>query len=85
MAGLLTIVIAYLGVVSARNEDIAQFRASLVTRPFLFIAFVALVVFGLVSPMLILFGVVELIWCGWTWWGLRSSPAQAGAAFSRNP
>jgi hypothetical protein len=56
---------------AAKCEAKAFFEATVYARGFVFIAFAAFVVLGLVNKALILFGVVEVIGAVWTWLALR--------------
>ncbi len=58
---------------AAAGEAVAVFRASVYTRVFVFVAFVAFAALGLASPMLVLFGVADLAGALWTHLALRSS------------
>lgn len=63
--------------ISARNK--AFLEASVFTRILTFVALTSFGVLGLSSPMIILFGVIDL--CGglWTWFALKAD-ARGGAA-----
>jgi len=65
---------------AARHEDKSFMEASVYTRGSVFCAFVVFALMGLASPMIVLFGMIDL--CGglWTWYALRAdarSPAPA--------
>lgn len=47
------------------------FPLTIVARIFVFICFVAFVMLKFVSPMLIAFGVVDLLGAAWTWMALK--------------
>jgi hypothetical protein len=72
LAGTLTAIIGWFFLVAARHGTESFFRATLVTRPFLFLSLVAFVLFGLAPPQLILFGVLDLLGALWTFLALRS-------------
>ncbi|MBW8901619.1 MAG: hypothetical protein JF619_26660 [Massilia sp.] len=66
--------------VATRHEDKSFLEASVYTRGSVFCAFVVFALMGLASPMIVLFGMIDL--CGglWTWYALRAdarSPAPA--------
>ena len=58
--------------VAAQTEAIALFRASVAIRPLVLVWFAAFVALGLVSPMLLVFGVIEAAGALWTWLALRA-------------
>jgi hypothetical protein len=58
--------------VAAKHEDKHFFEASVITRCGAFAAIVAMVVLGLASPVILLFGVAELAGAIWTWLALRA-------------
>ena len=71
--------------VAARHEDKSFLEASVYTRGSVFCAFVVFALMGFASPMIVLFGTIDL--CGglWTWYALRADarspvPALAGLA-----
>jgi hypothetical protein len=57
---------------AARSESVEFFRMSVYGRPTVLLCFAAFVLLGLASPMLLLFGVVEVAGALWTWLALRS-------------
>ena len=72
---VLGVVIINIGVffwVAARTESVALFRTSVVVRPLALLWFGAFVLLGLVSPVLLLFGVIEAAGALWTWLALRT-------------
>jgi hypothetical protein len=62
--------------VAARHENRAFLEASVYTRLLTFVAFTTFALTGLGSPMLVLFGVIDL--CGGLWTGLALK-ADAGS------
>ena len=58
--------------VAARHEDKSFLQASVYTRGSVFCAFVVFVLMGFASPIIVLFGTIDL--CGglWTWYALRA-------------
>jgi hypothetical protein len=75
VVGLLVLILAFYYVQAARYEVEPLFRWSLYCRPAAFVGFTAFVVLGLAGPMLILFGVIDLLGALWTGLALRSSQA----------
>ena len=70
VVGVLVMVIgAYLWLGS---QDRTFLAASVVTRTAVFLAFLAFALLEMVSPMLVLFGAVDLAGGIWTWWALRA-------------
>ena len=72
VVGILTIVIGLLAGEAGRSNDLPIVRASLVTRGFLVLSFLVLVLLSLAPPQLLLFAAVEAIVAGWTYLALRS-------------
>lgn len=73
LVGLLTAILGMYFLYSVRRNDQHFFRASVYARLIFFIGVTLLVLFKLGSPMLILFGLVDLAGAAWTWSALRSS------------
>jgi hypothetical protein len=72
---VLGVVVINIGVffwVAARTEAVALFHASVIVRPLALLWFGAFVLLGFASPMLLLFGVIEVAGALWTWWALHS-------------
>ena len=67
-----------LEVASARTEQTAFFRATVGVRLFALVAFVALALFHVIPPVLVIFGLIDGIAAAWTWAELRR-PAQTVA------
>ncbi len=57
---------------AAKCEAKAFFRSTVFTRIFVLVAFVAFWQFGFVSPVLILFGVIDVLGAAWTYMTLKS-------------
>jgi len=57
---------------AAASEAVEVIRATVYTRMLAFGAFMAFVAFGLVAPMLVLFGAVDLLGAVWTHMALRA-------------
>ncbi len=72
---VLGIVLFDLGVVywfAGRTEASLLFRVTIATRTLILVGFVVLVVLGMVSPILILFGAVDFGGALWTAWAIRA-------------
>ena len=67
-----------LQVASARTEQTTFFRATVRVRLFALAAFIALALFHVVPPVLVIFGLIDGIAAAWTWAALRQ-PAGAMA------
>jgi len=68
--------------VAARHENRPFLEASVYTRGSVFCAFVVFALMGLASPMIVLFGTIDL--CGglWTWYALKADARVAGPALA---
>ncbi len=75
MVGLLVLVLAYYYVQAARHEMLPFFRWTVHSRSLVMAGFIALVALGLAQPMLIVFGLVDLLGAIWTGLALRSLQA----------
>ena len=71
--GVVTISMGYYYIVAGRSNLVSFFKASLLTRPSLVVFFAALVALGMAQPVLVLFGVIDLLGAIWTGLALRSS------------
>ena len=60
---------------AAKSEAKQFFQASVYTRAFILLAFVALAVLGLAQPMLVLFGAIDTLGGLWTFISLRRDEA----------
>jgi len=58
--------------VAAKHENTAFLEASVYTRASVFVAFTVFGVTGLASPMIILFGAIDLAGALWTYWSLKA-------------
>lgn len=72
VVGVLAFNIGIYAWVAAKHEDKSFFVASVYTRFLVFVAFTTFAVIGLASPMLALFGVVDLIGGIWTHLALKA-------------
>lgn len=77
--GLLAFNIGVFAWVAAKHEDKHFFVASVPTRCTVFLAITAFAVLGLASPVIILFGVLDLLGGLWTWLALKAD-ARTGTA-----
>jgi hypothetical protein len=77
VVGVLVAILGHYYVQAARHDLVPFYRATVPARVFAFLSFVAFVLFGLVKPPLILFGVVDLSGAVWTFLALRLSPKPA--------
>jgi hypothetical protein len=73
VAGMLVCFFAFYDFMAARNELTDYFRWTVYARSFVFFFFIGFVLSGLVIPMLILFGIVDLLGGIWTGLALHSS------------
>ena len=85
VVGLLVLILGYYYIQAAREEVDPLFRWSLYCRPAGFVVFTTLVVLGLAKPMLILFGVIDLLGALWTGLALRSSQAHRSGSPQAGP
>jgi hypothetical protein len=69
--GVVTAILGYYYSVAARNELTSFFRASVFARPLVIVFFFAFVALGIAEPILLLFGVVDLLGAVWTGLELR--------------
>jgi hypothetical protein len=65
--------------VAAKHEDKHFFEASVYTRFVVFVAFTTFAVIGLASPMIIIFGVADLLGGVWTHFALKADAQLAPA------
>jgi hypothetical protein len=75
LVGLLTLILGMYFLYSVRYNNKAFFRATLIARLMFFSGVILFVILGWASPLLILFGLVDLVGAGWTWWALRAEGA----------
>jgi hypothetical protein len=73
IAGVLLGLHGYFYVQAARQELAPYFRWTVHGRIAAFVVFAALAALSLAQPMLILFGVIDLVGAIWTWLALRTS------------
>ena len=71
--GMLVFLLGIYYILAARKEMIDFFLWTVYLRPLVILFFIAFVLLDFVSPMLILFGVVDLLGAIWTGLALRAS------------
>jgi hypothetical protein len=71
--GMLLFLISFYYILGARNELLVFFRWTVYTRGSAFIFFIIFVLLGLVKPIILLLGVIELAGATWTALALKSS------------
>ncbi len=75
VVGVLVLCLGYYYIRSARAENRDFCRWTVHARTFVFVAFAALAALGLTRPVLVVFGVVDLLGATWTALALRREPA----------
>jgi hypothetical protein len=75
--GLLAVNIGVFMWIAARHEYRHVFVASVITRCVVFVALAALAVLGLASPIIIVFGVLDLLGGLWTWVALKADASRS--------
>lgn len=70
---MLLLILAYYYIQAARKEMTGFFHLTVHGRASVIVFFIAFVVLDLAQPMLIMFGVVDLIAAIWTAWALRNT------------
>jgi len=73
LVGLLTAILGMYFLYSVRHDDRHFFRATVYARLIFFTGVTSLAIFKLGSPLLIVFGLVDLAGAAWTWTALRAS------------
>jgi hypothetical protein len=73
LVGLLTAILGMYFLHSVRYDDRHFYRATLYARLIFFTGVTLFVIFKLGSPLLIVFGLVDLAGAAWTWTALRAS------------
>jgi hypothetical protein len=71
IVGVLVFCLGYYYHRNGEANDLQFCRTTVPTRCFVFVCFVTFVLRGYVSPMLIGFGVIDLLGAAWTWSALR--------------
>ncbi len=71
--GMLLLFLAFFCIQSARKEVTEYFRWTVYTRSSVIVFFTAFVLMGLANPILMLFGVIDLLAAIWTGLALRPS------------
>jgi hypothetical protein len=75
VVGLLLLILAYYYIQAARHELRSFFLWTVHARPWVLVCFIVFVALGIAEPMLIAFGVVDLLAAIWTGLALRGSKA----------
>jgi hypothetical protein len=75
VAGMLVLLLGFYYIKAARKELTDFFQWTVYTRSSVIVFFIVFVLLGFVSPILILFGVVDLLGAVWTGLTLRSPRA----------
>ena len=75
VVGVLTTILGFFFLQSARAGYTAFFGWTIAARCFLFVCVSAFALLGLVSPMIVLFCVVDLLGAGWTFVCLKAPPS----------
>ena len=71
--GFMVIVAGYYYIVAGRYELTPFFRATVYGRPAVIVCFSAFTLLGMAEPVLVLFGIIDLLGAIWTALALRSS------------
>lgn len=71
LTGLLTAILGMYFLYSVRHDDRQFFRSTVIARLIFFAGVTTLVVLRLASPLLVVFGLVDLAGAAWTWQALR--------------
>jgi hypothetical protein len=79
VVGMLVLFLGFYYAQAARRELRAFFRWTVLVRSSVIVFFAAFVLLGFVSPILILFGVVDLLGAVWTGLALRAEGADVSA------
>jgi hypothetical protein len=72
VVGVLVFNIGIYYIYAAKAEATAFFRATILARAFVLVAFAVFAVLGLAKPILVLFGAVDFAGGLWTWKALKS-------------
>ena len=73
LVGLLTAILSLYFLYSVRHADKRFFRATVPARLLFFAGVTSLAILDLGSPLLIVFGLVDLAGAAWTWLALRAT------------
>ncbi len=71
VVGVLVFNIGVYYLFAAAAEAVSAFRASVLTRGLVFLAFLDFALLGLAPPMLVAFGAVDMGGAIWTWWAMK--------------
>jgi hypothetical protein len=73
VVGLLAVILGGYFLYSVRYEDRVFYRATVYARIVFFAGITVFVLLGLASPLLVVFGLIDLAGATWTWLSLRAS------------
>jgi hypothetical protein len=73
LVGMMLLILVPYYMQAVRHELLPIIQLSVYVRSSVILFFLALVSLGLASPLLILFGIIDLLGAIWTWVALRSS------------
>jgi hypothetical protein len=73
VVGMILLILAYYYIQSARNELTVFFRFTVFARSSVILFFIVFVLFNLAPPMLIMFGVIDLLAAIWTALALKGA------------
>ncbi len=72
VVGVLVVILGAYNLQAARYRLIPMFRATVSARAAVVVPFIVFAAVGLVKPILVLFGVIDLLGATWTWLALRA-------------
>jgi hypothetical protein len=72
VVGVIAFMLGVYAWVAGKHENRPMLEASVYTRSLVFLAFTTFAVIGPASPMLVLFGIVELLGAVWTYFALTA-------------
>lgn len=84
VVGLLASILGIYFLYSVRHDDHHFFRATVLGRIVFCIGVITFALLGWGSPLLIVFGLIDLAGAAWTWFSLRAEAAQLGAAAQKS-
>ena len=71
IAGMLLLLFSYMYFRSALDEVTQFFHWTVHMRPFIIVFLIVFYLLDLASPIIITFGVIDLVGALWTWWAIR--------------
>lgn len=78
VVGVLAFIIGLFNYVAAASEYLPYFRATVISRCLVLAAFTAFAALNMVTPVLILFGLVDFAGALWTWFAMRTDASGRG-------